>query len=456
MVKNRYLTVSALTKYIKRKFETDPHLKQVWLKGEISNFKHHSRGHMYLTIKDDKSRVNAVMFAGNNRSLQFKPENGMNVLIRGEIGVYEPVGQYQLYIQQMEPDGLGALYLAYEELKKKLSTEGLFDESRKKPLPPFPRSIAVITSPTGAAVRDILTTLERRFPMTKVTVFPVLVQGNNAAPSIARMIRYVNELNGYDVMIAGRGGGSIEELWAFNEEQVARAISESVIPVISAVGHETDFTISDFVADYRAPTPTGAAEIAVPSQIEVANTVQTLTKRLQRAVDLELQQGKDQLNRFRKSYAFRYPEQMLRQKEQELDRLVEQFQKANQNIANIKRERFRNLYNRLKQQHPETMKGRAQGELQLATKRLQRSMLQQAKSKSHAYQQVLNKLTLLNPLEIMKRGFAVPFNEQGSVIKSIKDIQPGDPMQVRVNDGVLDCQVWGIEEEDFHGGKQTD
>nr|WP_202406265.1 exodeoxyribonuclease VII large subunit [Pontibacillus yanchengensis] len=448
IVQDRYLTVSALTKYIKRKFESDPHLTQVWLKGEISNFKHHSRGHMYLTIKDNKSRVNAVMFAGNNRSLQFTPENGMNVLIRGEIGVYEPVGQYQLYVKQMEPDGLGALYLAYEELKKKLSGEGLFNEERKKSLPFYPKSIAVITSPTGAAVRDILTTLQRRYPIANVSVFPVLVQGQNAAESIVKALEKVNSLDRHDVIIAGRGGGSIEELWAFNEEIVARAISTSSIPVISAVGHETDFTISDFVADYRAPTPTGAAEVAVPSQSEISNNIHTLHRRMQRAIDMHVSQRKDQLTRVNKSYAFRYPEQMLRQKEQELDRLMEQFQKSKQSAIDAKKDHFSSVFNRLKQQHPEMASKRGKQELEVATKRLQRGMQQQTQSKANVYNQLLNKLTLLNPLEIMKRGFALPFNEQGDVVKSIKDVQPGDALQVKVNDGVLDCQVWGMEEED--------
>jgi len=447
-VQDRYLTVSALTKYIKRKFESDPHLKEVFLRGEISNFKHHSRGHMYLTIKDDKSRVNAVMFAGYNRYMKFTPENGMNVLIRGEIGVYEPHGQYQLYIHQMEPDGLGALYLAYEELKKKLTTEGLFDDSLKKPLPSYPRSIAVLTSPTGAAVRDILTTIDRRYPNVRVTVFPVLVQGQNAKTSIVQAIEKVNELNDYDVMIVGRGGGSIEELWAFNEEIVARAIAASDIPIISAVGHETDFTISDFVADYRAPTPTGAAEIAVPSQAEVAERIQNLRRRVQNAMDVQMNQAKEKLAQKQKSYAFRYPEQLMRQKEQELDRMYDQLQKASVQFMNQKQNDLTNIQKRLQQQHPEKSLRLAKQELVQTTKRMNRAMQQEKKSKVQTYHELISKLTLLNPLETIKRGYAIPYSEQGTVVKSIRDVQPGDPMQVKVQDGVLDCQVWGMEEED--------
>lgn len=447
-MQDRYLTVSALTKYIKRKFESDPHLKEVFLRGEISNFKHHSRGHMYLTIKDNKSRVNAVMFAGYNRFMKFTPENGMNVLIRGEIGVYEPHGQYQLYIHQMEPDGLGALYLAYEELKKKLTTEGLFDDRLKKPLPTYPRSIAVLTSPTGAAVRDILTTIDRRYPSVQVTVFPVLVQGDNAKQSIVQAIQKVNELNDYDVMIVGRGGGSIEELWAFNEEVVARAIAASDVPIISAVGHETDFTISDFVSDYRAPTPTGAAEIAVPSQMEVAERIQNFRRRIQNAVDIRVNQAKEKLNQKQKSYAFRYPEQLMRQKEQELDRIYDQLQKVSLQFINETQTELKNLQKRLHQQHPEKSLKLASQELGQMTKRMNRAMQQESKSKMQSYHELISKLTLLNPLETIKRGYAIPYSEQGNVVKSIQDIQPGDPLQVKVQDGVLDCQVWGMEEED--------
>ncbi|MCD5323513.1 MULTISPECIES: exodeoxyribonuclease VII large subunit [Pontibacillus] len=449
-MQDQYLTVSALTKYIKRKFETDPHLTDIWLKGEISNFKHHSRGHMYLTIKDNKSRVNAVMFAGNNRRLKFKPEDGMNVLIKGEIGVYEPHGQYQLYIQHMEPDGLGALYLAYEELKKKLSKEGLFEDSRKLPLPPYPESIAVITSPTGAAVRDILTTIERRYPLVNVTVFPVLVQGKSAAPSISQAIKQVNEIGDYDVIIAGRGGGSIEELWAFNEEVVARAIAESTIPIISAVGHETDFTISDFVADYRAPTPTGAAEVAVPSQAEVLERVNSMRSRLSRALQVQHRQGRDQLTRLQKSYAFRYPEQLMRQKEQDLDRLSERLKKSSTMLQERRRQDFNVYMNRLRQQHPERSLDVAKQTFIQLTKRMNRAMQQEKRAKDNQYVQMLNKLSLLNPLEIMKRGYAIPFDQEGSVVKSIGDVQPGDPLQVKVQDGVLDCQVWGMEKEEDH------
>ncbi|MDY0396483.1 exodeoxyribonuclease VII large subunit [Virgibacillus halophilus] len=327
----KYLTVTALTKYIKRKLDIDPHLRSVWLKGEISNFKHHSRGHMYMTIKDDHARIQAVMFAGNNRYLKFIPENGMHVLIHGDISVFEASGQYQIYIQRMEPDGFGSLYLAFEQLKTSLSQRGFFSNDHKQEIPAFPNRIGVVTSPTGAAVRDIITTIKRRYPVAAITVVPALVQGVHAGNDIARAIRFANQLNQFDVLIVGRGGGSIEELWGFNEQVVAEAIYESRIPIISAVGHETDVTISDYVADLRAPTPTGAAELAVPSIYEVLGTLGAMKRSMQQSMDNLLTSENRHLKRLMRSYAFRYPEQLLRQKEQEMDKLSERFKKKHTN-----------------------------------------------------------------------------------------------------------------------------
>src|SRR5690625_2481185 len=318
-MKDNYLTVSALTKYIKRKIDMDSHLQNVWLKGEISNFNHHSRGHMYLTIKDDQSRVQSIMFAGNNRHLKFTPENGMNVLIRGDIGVFEPFGQYQLYIQEMEPDGIGSLYLAYEQLKEKLKKAGFFADAHKQKIPVYPKHIGIITSPTGAAVRDMLTTIKRRYPIVDVTIIPAIVQGSSAADSIKEAIETANNHH-YDLLIIGRGGGSIEDLWGFNEEIVAQAIFHSAIPIISAVGHETDHTISDFVADLRAPTPTAAAELAVPSKLELLDRNRSMKDSMTRALRGRIENEQKQLNRLKQSYAFRYPKNLLQQKEQELDK----------------------------------------------------------------------------------------------------------------------------------------
>ncbi|MBT2214413.1 exodeoxyribonuclease VII large subunit [Virgibacillus dakarensis] len=442
---DKYLTVTALTKYIKRKIDSDPHLKNIWLKGEISNFKHHSRGHMYLTIKDEQTRIQAVMFAGNNRRLKFQPENGMNVLIKGEIGVFEPHGQYQLYIQQMEPDGIGALYLAFEQLKEKLNKQGYFDQSVKKQLPMYPKHIGVITSPTGAAVRDIITTIKRRYPIVATTVIPVLVQGRNAAASIKRAIELANEKAMFDLLIVGRGGGSIEELWSFNEEAVAHAIFHSKIPIISAVGHETDITISDYIADLRAPTPTGAAEMAVPSQTELQEKIIGLKRSLTRAMKQKAHTSEQQLNQMQEAYAFRYPKQLVVQKEQELDKQVERLSKAFRQVLTTKRGSLQNIEQRLVTQHPKSQVAQMKKELKQLEKQHTFLMKQIVEKKSAQFTNIIEKLTLLNPLETMKRGYAIPFAHNGEIIHSAGKVEINDKITVKLADGSLACNVLEVE-----------
>ncbi len=284
----RILTVQELNQHIKTLLEKDYLLVNVWVKGEISNFKAASSGHFYFTLKDNYSCLRVVMFRSRSRSLLYRPENGMAVTIRGYVSVYERDGAYQLYAEEMEPDGTGVLYLAFEQLKERLQKEGLFDPGHKKALPLLPRRIGVVTSPTGAAVRDLVEIIKRRWPGLEIILVPVLVQGESAPPDVARGIQMLNKLGGVDLIIVGRGGGSLEELWAFNTEIVARSIYNSKIPVISAVGHETDFTIADFVADKRAATPSAAAELAVPDKREMARYVLTLKNRLYRAVNDKL------------------------------------------------------------------------------------------------------------------------------------------------------------------------
>ena len=276
-----YITVTQLTKYIKYRIDNDTNLQEVYLKGEISNFKAHTRGHFYFTIKDENSRINAVMFASSARNVKFMPEDGMKVLVTGRISVYEATGGYQIYVSEMQEDGVGNLYVAFEQLKKKLMQEGLFATEHKKRIPRIPKRVGVVTAPTGAAIRDIISTIQRRFPLTEIYLFPCLVQGEQAKEDIVRQIKRAENYD-LDVLIIGRGGGSIEDLWAFNEEMVARAIYDCPIPTISAVGHEIDFTIADFVSDLRAPTPTGAAEIAVPNKSDVINYLKQLTIRLKK------------------------------------------------------------------------------------------------------------------------------------------------------------------------------
>ena len=304
------LTVTQLNRYLKSIFDGDAHLANVFLTGEISNFTDHYRsGHLYFSLKDDRSVIRAVMFAQQARRLKFRPGDGMRVIARGRVSVYEQSGQYQLYVQDMQPDGLGALNLAFEQLKKKLAAEGLFDPERKKSLPKFPQSVGVVTSPTGAAVQDIRQILGRRYPLAQVVLCPVLVQGEGAAEQIAEAIRRFNRLRCADVLIVGRGGGSIEDLWAFNEEIVARAVAESEIPVISAVGHETDYTICDFAADLRAPTPSAAAELAVPDIRELLSAVSSAGVRMKQALSLDL----------RRMQTDRLVERMVRQMKREVE-----------------------------------------------------------------------------------------------------------------------------------------
>lgn len=337
-------SVKEITRRIKNLFEQDDDLQDVWIRGELSNFTHHSSGHMYFTVKDEASRIRAVMFAGNNRYLRFIPKNGNRVIIRGSITIFERDGQYQLYAREMQPDGIGSLYLAYEQLKEKLTREGLFDPQYKKPLPLYPKTIGVITSPTGAAIRDIITTIRRRYPLGRILLLPVLVQGEQAPFSISQAIDYMNQRKDADVLIIGRGGGSIEELWAFNEEIVARSIFHSQIPIISAVGHETDFTIADFVADIRAATPTAAAEIAVPHILELREKIDRLQDRMLGAMKQKVRDGRNRLLRAEKSYVFRQPGRQVLQYQQALDRLQDRLKYS-------MKEQIAAQQNRWKEQH---------------------------------------------------------------------------------------------------------
>ncbi|MCA1030683.1 exodeoxyribonuclease VII large subunit [Bacillus timonensis] len=442
----KYLTVTALTKYIKRKFDFDPHLQDIWIKGEISNFKAHSRGHMYFTLKDSQARIQAVMFASSNKGLRFSPEDGMKVLIRGEISVYEQNGNYQVYVKEMQPDGIGNLYLAYEELKKKLQEEGLFSDSHKKKLPLYPQNIGVITSPTGAAIRDILTTIKRRYPIGKVTIIPALVQGSNAAPSISKAIKSANDLGFLDVLIVGRGGGSIEELWAFNEETVAREIFQSAVPIISAVGHETDYTIADFVADLRAPTPTGAAEMAVPHITELYERLTNRNNRLIRIMKDQTSYHSERLKSLQKSYAFRYPKKLYDQKEQQLDRLLERLDRQGKNNLQKKKEKFERVLLKLNHQRPSERLRAARENQQLLIKSLQKEMATVLRRKQYEFTAAISKLEALSPLKIMDRGYSLVYDQDNKLIKSISNIETGQSIMVKLQDGSLDCSVKNVEE----------
>jgi exodeoxyribonuclease VII large subunit len=446
-MEKRFLTVGALTKYIKRKFDADPHLHDCLVKGEISNFKQHSSGHMYFTLKDDKARILAVMFSSANRRMKFTPENGMKVLVRGDVTIYEGSGQYQIYVHDMQPDGVGDLYLAFEQLKEKLTKEGLFAVEHKKPIPKFPATVGVVTSPTGAALRDIITTIKRRYPIAKILILPALVQGDQAAPSITDAINRANEKkHGIDVLIVGRGGGSIEELWAFNEEIVARAIYESTIPIISAVGHETDFTIADFVADLRAPTPTGAAELAVPHIDEWIERVLTKQTRIMRAMKEKVKLQSNKLGRIEKSYAFRYPRRLYEQKLEQLDRSTELLVTNSQKLLAVKMTQLEQLDKRISRNHPDEKIQKAKEEQNKKTKALYRAMSIVLSNKQAEFKSTLSTLQALSPLKIMERGYSLTYNDKGNLVKSIQHVDVLDHVKITLADGTLNCQV--VEKEE--------
>jgi len=445
MSNQKYLSVQALTKYIKRKFDADPYLTDIYVKGEISNCKRHSSGHIYFTLKDAKARILSVMFSSSANALKFEPENGMNVLIRGSISVYESSGQYQIYVKEMQPDGIGSLYLAYEQLKEKLEKEGLFSLERKRKIPSYPKVIGVITSPTGAAVRDIITTIRRRYPIGAINLHPALVQGENAAKSIVKAIQKANELKRADVLIIGRGGGSIEELWAFNEEIVARAIFSSDIPVISAVGHETDFTIADFVADLRAPTPTGAAELAVPHIEELMERLLNKKSRLIRGMADKYRHEKKRLDYVDRSYILKNPHLLYQQKMEHIDRLTERLTRENQLLYQRAKSELQFLKQRLYRNRPSEQIIREKEACERLEKALKKNVQIILRNKEKDFSQMVGTLQALSPLKIMDRGYSVTYTKENSLLKSISQTNTGDSILVRVSDGTLNCTVDKIE-----------
>lgn len=388
----RIATVTQINGYIKKILDSNIILNNIWIKGEISNFKAHYSGHLYITLKDENSIIKAVMFKSAARSLPFQPEDGMKVLARGRISSYEAGGVYQLYIEEMTPDGVGALHIAYEQLKKKLESEGLFDPVHKKPIPRYPERIGVITATTGAAIRDIINVITRRYPYSEIIIYPATVQGNGAAPTIVKGIKYFNETNCVDTIIAGRGGGSIEDLWAFNEEVVARAIFNSHIPIISAVGHETDFTIADFVSDLRAPTPSAAAEIAVPSQLELVDRICSMNNVLVQNIRKSIENKRLRLDNMK----LRNPKEKIEDYSIKLDNHVKDMENA-----------FK---------------------MCIMDNKKQLSAL-------------CAKLDTLSPLAVIARGYAIPMTSEGNIIKSAKELSSGYEFTLKLNDGNKECIV---------------
>jgi exodeoxyribonuclease VII large subunit len=447
MKREAILSIKDLNKYIKAVIESEDLLQDVWVRGEISNFTHHSSGHMYFTLKDADSRIKSIMFAKQNQRLPFMPREGTRVIARGNVSVYERDGQYQFYVTEMQPDGIGGLYMAYEQLKKKLEAEGLFALSRKKQIPRFPKAIGIITSPTGAAVRDIIITLQRRFPTIPILLFPVLVQGTQAAPAIVKAIQEMNKRQEVEVLIIGRGGGSLEELWAFNEEAVARSIFASLIPIISAVGHETDFTIADFVADLRAATPTAAAELAVPHHIELKQQLAQLKQRLQRGLFQELQSKRERLERVKRSPYMLNPLKQLIQPAQRLDRLTEQLRYRIQNNVTRAEQKKLKLVQRLSGFNPKEQVLYTKRRVGNAERQLVQAMQALLKTHQYRWDTQLKQLDALSPLKVMQRGYSLVYDEKKqNLIKSIKQVQLGDVVNITLKDGRMDCHIWAMEE----------
>ncbi|WP_373230477.1 exodeoxyribonuclease VII large subunit [Cohnella sp.] len=451
----RVISIRDINRLIKMKLEGDSGLQDIWLRGEISNFTFHSSGHMYFTLKDEGSRLKSIMFASYNQRLPFSPKDGMKVLARGGISVYERDGQYQFYATAMQPDGIGSLYLAFEQLKKKLELEGLFSEYSKQPLPRYPRTVGIITSPTGAAVRDILITLQRRNPAVNVLLYPVSVQGKSAAPSIVKAIQAMNALAEADVLIVGRGGGSLEELWAFNEEIVARAIRSSAIPVISAVGHETDFTISDFAADLRAPTPTAAAELAVQHSGELKQGLVYLEQRMAKSLSVLLGKSRERLQHAARSPYFTQPRRSLLVQAERLDRLRDTLiYRVNNKQARMK-ERLTRLSGRLNSMNPRQQAEFARKRITNADRGMEMAMNGIVRQRQSQFSSLVRHLDALSPLKVMARGYSLVYDEkEKSLIRAINEVQPGDLVHIRLADGKLDCQVWGIHGEEQANGKE--
>ena len=395
---DKYLTVTAVTKYIKYKIDTDDNLKCIFIKGEISNCKYHSTGHIYFSIKDENSILNAIMFSTNAKKLTFTPNDGMKVLITGRISVYEAAGRYQIYVEEMIEDGVGNLYAEFEKLKKKLETKGLFDSNHKKDIPKMPSKVGVITASTGAAIRDIVSTIKRRFPICEIYLFPSLVQGENASKDLVNKLLQADNY-GVDVIIIGRGGGSIEDLWAFNDEELANTIYNAKTPIISAVGHEVDFTICDFVSDLRAPTPSGAAELAVPNMSDIMINLEHLKIRLNESLNKKIDYNKLLLNNLKNSFVLKNPMLLYENKKQNIDLY---FEKLN-NMMNYRLERTNIKFSNL-----------------------------------------INKLELLNPLSVLSKGYSVTYKDD-KVIKDASKLKKNDSVTIRLYNGLFEAKVEEIK-----------
>lgn len=446
MTENKYLTVTDLNYYITQKFKNDPYLHKVFLEGELSNFRYRRNSHQYFSLKDEKSKINVVMFRSYFDKVKFKPEEGMKVYVVGYVSVYGPQGSYQFYAEKMEPAGLGALYEQLKQLQAKLAKEGLFDPEHKRSLPRFPDRIAVVTSASGAVIHDIMVTANRRFPHAEIDLYPAQVQGDTAAESLVHAMHQIAaQGDKYDVMIIGRGGGSLEDLWPFNEEEVVRQVYSMPMPVISSVGHETDTTLCDLVADARAATPTAAAEYATPNLTDKLAGIHQLQSRLLASMQAIIRVRRDQLKRIENSVIMREPTRLYDQQIQQVDLLNQRLQNGMQNKLDRYQQNYRLLQQRLISASPvQSVKQMKQQRLFLS-KRLTANMQHYLKNQRNRFTQIVQQLDDYSPLKTLERGFVYTTNDQGKTISSTRQIKPKDQLNLHFKDGQVTATVIKVE-----------
>lgn len=435
-----FLTVTQLTTYLKRKFDFDPYLQKVYLTGELSNFRLRPNSHQYFSLKDDHAKINAIMFKSAFQKVKFTPEEGMKVQIVGRISLYEPSGSYQIYVDTMEPLGIGALYQAYEQLKKKLAAEGLFEQN-KRPLVKYPHKIAVVTSPSGAVIRDIITTSHRRDPKVQLVLFPAVVQGQAAAASLVQRLEQIYQYDDFDTIIIGRGGGSIEDLWPFNEETVARTMAASPVPIISSVGHETDTTIADLVADVRAATPTAAAELATPKLSDVLLEVQQLRFRAINGFRRSLKIWQQRLQTQQESFLFQHPERLYQGYSQQLDLLTQRFQNVTQNYVSQQQQAVQQQTQHLLRLSPLNQVQNSQLQVQNLQRRAIRAFQVDLQQRRVGIQHAAANLDQLSPLKTLARGYTYASDQQGQPLVKLTDFSVDQEFDLNLQDGKIKAQV---------------
>lgn len=436
------LSVTDVNRYIKDLFTVDGFLNNVTVKGEISNLKIHGRGHLYFSLKDENSKINCVMF-NYAPKVSFELNDGMSVQVKGRVNVYEASGSYQIYVDEMTNDGVGNLYQLFEELKKRLNNEGLFDEEHKQKLPRIPKKIGVITAPTGAAVKDIISTINKRYPLCEILIFPTLVQGDGAKENIVKMIEKANESD-VDVIILGRGGGSIEDLWAFNEEIVARSIYNSKIPIVSAVGHEIDFTISDFVADLRAPTPTGAALMVVPDQYEILRYLDEYKGRITNVINNKLKRNQEKLKHFANSFIIKNIMSLYSPKEQKLDILIDKLNSSMTSKINNNTNKLNQILLKIKVVNPTEKIDYNIEKMKQLEKNLRNLICNIIKFKTNKLINLQTKIELLNPNNILNKGYSI-VKINNKIIKSTEEVKINDSLDIILKDGIINSEVKGVK-----------